>query len=132
MNYVLDTNILIYYLAREPQINEFFSKLDIEEDQLYYSVITGIELLGFPDLTTAETVKIKELLGQFHKIDLTSAAESQTINIKTKQRVKIPDAIIAASTQITNSILVTRNVDDFKKIDGLTILNPFEQSISPS
>jgi len=40
-------------------------------------------------------------------------------------KIKIPDAIIAATTLSQNGCLVTRNVDDFKEISGLNIKNPF-------
>jgi predicted nucleic acid-binding protein len=48
------------------------------------------------------------------------------IEIRKKYRIKVPDAIIAA-TSITNKFeLVTRNVSDFKKIKELNWTNPFE------
>jgi len=39
---------------------------------------------------------------------------------------KLPDAIIAATAIFHNFTLLTRNVDDFKNISFLHILNPWE------
>jgi len=46
--------------------------------------------------------------------------------MQTKQnKIKLPDAIIAATALIEGFILVTRNTDDFKKFPTLELLNPF-------
>ena len=45
--------------------------------------------------------------------------------IDTNIIIKLPDAIIAATAMVYNLILVTHNVDDFRKIRGLKTLNPF-------
>ena len=41
-------------------------------------------------------------------------------------RIKIPDAIIAATALHHQLVLATRNTDDFKEIEGLAYINPFE------
>jgi len=47
------------------------------------------------------------------------------IEIRRIQRIKLPDAIIAATAKVRNLCLVTRNIDDFRKVD-IQIANPFE------
>jgi len=123
--YLIDTNILIYHLAEEDAVELFFQTVNPLEDVLLYSFITRIELLGFPDLTDSQTQKINLLLTQFEKVDMNKEIENITIQLRSKKKIKIPDAIIAASAFYTNSTLVTRNVDNFKNIDGLEICNPF-------
>jgi predicted nucleic acid-binding protein len=49
-----------------------------------------------------------------------------TIELCKRSRIKLPDAIIAATALTENYILVTRNIDDFKHITGLELLNPWE------
>jgi predicted nucleic acid-binding protein len=44
----------------------------------------------------------------------------------------LPDAIIAASALVANLPLMTRNVDDFRRIEGLALIDPFAGSTSPS
>ncbi|MBL7803801.1 MAG: hypothetical protein JNL02_08720 [Saprospiraceae bacterium] len=41
-------------------------------------------------------------------------------------KIKLPDAIIAATALVHELDLVTRNREDFSKISNLTVLNPYE------
>jgi predicted nucleic acid-binding protein len=41
-------------------------------------------------------------------------------------KIKLPDAIIATTALENGYALVTRNVDDFKNIDRLHIINPWD------
>jgi predicted nucleic acid-binding protein len=43
----------------------------------------------------------------------------RTIQIRRKNRIKLPDAIIAATTLQNDLILVTSNISDFKNIKDL-------------
>lgn len=49
----------------------------------------------------------------------------RAIQIRKKFRVKTPDAIIAATAMEVGAVLVTRNEGDFKKVDGLQVINPW-------
>lgn len=126
--YFVDTNILIYHLSGEPAIEDFFSSLQPANDKLYCSFITRIELLSFPDLTEEEKDKVQMLLALFEKISINESIEEEATRIRSLKRIKIPDAIIAASALYTSSVLVTRNTKDFKNIEGLGVLNPFEST----
>jgi len=48
-----------------------------------------------------------------------------TIDIRKKKKIKIPDAIIAATALVYDFTLLTRNSEDFKNIVGLKVLNPW-------
>jgi predicted nucleic acid-binding protein len=47
------------------------------------------------------------------------------IEIRRERQIKLPDAIIAATAKTLNLCLVTRNIDDFKKVE-IQIANPFD------
>jgi len=59
-------------------------------------------------------------------IPLELRVSTKTIELKQQRRIKLPDAVIAATALLHDYILLTRNVDDFKSIDGLEIINPWE------
>lgn len=47
------------------------------------------------------------------------------IQLRQQKKMKLGDAIIAATAVAYNIPLVTRNEDDFKHIPGLDLRNPF-------
>ncbi len=49
------------------------------------------------------------------------------LQLKTKRKIKLADAVIAATALLNNLILATRNVDDFKEVKELQIINPFDE-----
>jgi predicted nucleic acid-binding protein len=81
---------------------------------------------GFPDLTADEEQQISRLLKNFSEVGIDSKTIDQAVRIRKVVRIKIPDAIIAASAILAESSLLTRNTDDFKGISGLIIVNPYE------
>ena len=48
-----------------------------------------------------------------------------TAELRKKHRIKLPDAIIAATAIAYSLTLVTRNTDDFRNIPDLNIIDPF-------
>ncbi len=126
-NYFLfDTNIFIYYLNAEQHVEKLFSKNFLTANNIFYSVLTEIELLSFPGLKESENRLIRELLEKFLPISLTEEIKEKTIEIKKNFKIGIADAVIAASAIVLNASLVTRDEPDFNKIKELTLINPFD------
>ena len=50
----------------------------------------------------------------------------KTAEIRKAFKIKLPDAIIAATALVHNLTLLSRNVGDFKQVYGLTLINPHE------
>jgi predicted nucleic acid-binding protein len=59
-------------------------------------------------------------------IELERPIKLKTAEIRKFSRMKLPDAIIAATALVYGLTLVTRNVADFKNIDGLKLVNPWD------
>jgi predicted nucleic acid-binding protein len=125
MKYVYDTNIFIYYLADDITVNSWFTEEFLNLHEILVSPIIRIELLSFVGLSKEEQQSIEDLLSQFFTVSLLREIENQTIQIKRQYKIKLPDAIIAATAINQDAFLVTRNVGDFKGITGLKIENPF-------
>lgn len=125
MKYVYDTNIFIYYLAGDPTVNSWFAETFLNLHEVLFSPIVRIELLSFIGLSQEEEQAIEDLLCQFNSVPLLREIENQTIQLKRKYKIKLPDAIIAATAIHQDAFLVTRNVQDFQGIAELKIQNPF-------
>ena len=59
-------------------------------------------------------------------LDLTSEIIDKTISIRKKYKIKLPDAIIAATALVYDLILFSRNTADFKNIQELKVINPYD------
>ena len=84
-----------------------------------------MEILGHRCRDKSEEKFIQELLELFKTLYIDREIADKVIEIRKKGRIKLPDAIIAATAISNELFLITRNVDDFKKIE-VSISNPFE------
>lgn len=106
--YLIDSNAVIDYLAGKfPERGMFFMNKIINEVP-FISIITKIEVLGYK--TTDEAY---QLLSSFMEdsviIGLSDEIVERTIEIRKMNKIKIPDAIIAATALTRNLKLISRN-----------------------
>lgn len=127
MKWLIDTNIWLYAAANEKECVVF---LDAEADSEWmgYSAISRLELFGYPDLKLEDANRLTELLEGFSEADVNSLVIDRAIKVRKARRIRVPDAIIAATALTYGATLVTRNTDDFKMIKGLDLLNPYAPS----
>jgi predicted nucleic acid-binding protein len=95
---------------------------EVIDNEPNISIINKIELLGFSTVTP----EIIEFTDSTNIINLTEDVANQTINLRKKRKIKLPDAIIAATALVHNLTLISRNSKDFDEIDGLEFINPYE------
>lgn len=67
---------------------------------------------------------IRRVLAGFDIVQLTSAIAEQAAIIRRERRIKLPDAMIQATAQISELLLVTRNTKDFPESIG-GVRNPY-------
>jgi predicted nucleic acid-binding protein len=87
--------------------------------------VTRVEALGFTGISAGEDEAIREFLSEVLSYALDDEVVESAVRLRQQKRMKLGDAIIAATAQEYGVPLVTRNVDDFKHIPGLQIINPF-------
>lgn len=80
-----------------------------------------MELLSHPDITDDEDKLFTELLDNFESVEIDFEVEKETILLRRKYKLKLPDAIIAASAIIEDAVLVTNDKKDFSKVSELKI-----------
>jgi predicted nucleic acid-binding protein len=122
MKVLLDTNIIIYLSNETLPIENVFQN----QNEYYISIITYMESLGYSFSSQQEEDKIKLLLSKIKILYVDFSIASKVIYIKKNKKMKLPDAIIAATALTQNLELMTRNVEDFSNIENLKIINPFE------
>jgi predicted nucleic acid-binding protein len=113
MQYLLDTNILIYYLNGDRQAIRF---VDENLALCAISSITYLEILVYP-YSEEEDKSIREFLALFEMHDINKDILDTAIRLYRKKKIKIADNLIASTAKLHNLTLVTRNTNDFKKMD---------------
>jgi len=124
--YLLDSNTVIDYIAglHPDKAVQWLNQLIDEE--INVSVITKIEVLSFdPDKDDNYPILI-DFFESSNIFELTDDIVNKTIQIRQKQKIKLPDAVIASTALMNGLVLVTRNTKDFKNIPDLNTVNPYD------
>lgn len=120
----LDTNILIAHLGGEGAVSAYMREWRVRGAILFVSSISECELLSYPKLSPAEETKIERLLKE-HCVAFPFDGDRarKTANIRrVMPSLKLPDAAIAALALEMHTPLVTRNIRDFKRVAGLSVI----------
>ena len=77
--------------------------------QYAYSVISEIELLSWPEIQHQEELDWRGLLATMQRIEVDATVRETAIRLRREHRLKLPDAIIAASALVLDAILLTND-----------------------
>ncbi len=109
VSYFADTNCFIYLLNENPLLRSF------AEYHWAYSFITEIELLSKNTLTVPDEQLIRQMLATCQKTAYSELISEHTIMIRRNYKLKLPDALIAASALSLNIPLLTADTQ-FAKV----------------
>ena len=102
MKYLLDTNALIYL-----QKSKIANGLPV--GWYAYSVISEIELLSWPQMQPEHERVWRGLLAPLYRVELDAAVREMAIRLRRERRLKLPDAVIAASALVLDATLLTND-----------------------
>lgn len=119
---LLDSNILIYAALGE---NDAVIRF-IREHSPLVSDVTRVEVLGFHGITTPEVEFLNRFFASTTSIPISERIIEKAIELRQKRRMSLGDALIAGTAIENNLTLVTRNTNDFKWINSLTLIDPFD------
>lgn len=88
------------------------------------SVINRMELLSKPSMSPAREQLLLQIVGTSLVHPLDEAVVLKTIAIRRQKRIKLPDAIIAATALVHGLPLYTNNTRDFRGIPELRVVDP--------
>lgn len=138
MNFLLDTNVVSEWTKPRPNPGVIAWLANADEDRVFLSVITVAELLyGIERLPLGTR---RESLSEWLEQELPLRFESRILGIDAVvadlcgrliaqsesmgKRIEITDAFVAATAQIRECTVVTRNVSHFEPV-AKNILNPW-------
>ncbi len=99
---LVDTNVLIYLLNGDSRITEV-----LQGTRLVVSVITKMEIKCYSKLTENDISLIDKLIDECEIVGLSSDIQNVAVEFRKKFNLKLPDAIIAASSYCSNLPLLT-------------------------
>lgn len=112
---VVDTNILIYLHEANPIVSPYINS------SWCCSVITEIELLGAQKLSPVEKIKLQELIADCIVFPFSDTIKNICFEIRQNKKIKIPDAIIAATAIYFDLPLLSAD-KDFNDIPDLKFI----------
>ena len=135
---VLDTDIVtLHSYGKTEKLKERIAA--VKDDDLAVSIITRMEILRgrFDNIVTAATqeelkkamerfVGTEILLARFTRVDVDDAAREHFGNLlqgKKTKKMRRKDMLIACIALGQKALLVTRNVKDYKDVQGLKVEN---------
>jgi tRNA(fMet)-specific endonuclease VapC len=116
---VLDTNAIIALLRGENSVVALVS----QADHISISVVSKLEFLAFEGLVQKDKIVFSKFCERINISELNPHDQELIeliIVIKKKYKLKLPDAIIAATAIINDAILITKD-KDFSKIQELKV-----------
>ncbi len=112
----VDTNILIFLLNGDPDIAKI-----LDGKELVISVITELELKSFPQISEKELKVIDDLVNECQVINLNQVVKKLAVEIRRASNLKLPDAIVAASSYYSKLPIFTAD-KEFEKLDEIDVI----------
>ena len=122
MKYLLDSNIIIYYLNGDIDIYKFIEKY---KSISAISLITYYEVLNY-NFSEKEELLVKKFLNEFEILSVSKNIINKALENRKSKKIKMADNFILATAQIFGLEIVTRNIKDFSTFTD-KLLNPFLQ-----
>ena len=119
--YLLDTNTVIDFSVKKLPDKANKKLAAIIDTSPKISIINKIELLSLPNVSRQIIFFTEEAF----IIPLDEDIVKKTIDLRKKYKIKLPDAIIAATALVFDLILVTHNIIDFKNIRELKLVDSY-------
>lgn len=126
IKYLWDTNTAIYFLQQQfpPNAEKFIDDL-LKDERPVISAITEIELLCWKTVIEKDLQVLSNFISD-SLVRTGTTIKLKTADIRKAYKFKLPDAIIAGTALVYDLTLLSRNMNDFKNIAGLKIINPWD------
>jgi hypothetical protein len=119
----MDSNAVIDYLGGRFSAAGMAFMHNIVDEVPVVSVITKIELLGF-NAPAQHQLLLNSFIEDAQVIGLTDEIVDTCIALRKTHKIKLPDALIAATALVNGLTLISRNTVDFRKIQLLQVVDP--------
>jgi len=120
--YLIDTNVILDFMGGKLPAKSEYILSEIIDDQINLSAINKIELFGFSHVEQV----IIDLVSFAIIYHIDDEIIDKTIELRKKYKIKLPDAIIAATAIVNDFALISHNFKDFQRITELNYINSYQ------
>jgi predicted nucleic acid-binding protein len=111
---LLDSNIIIDASKGIISIQEITEDYDF----LYASLISYVETLGYNFADNEEVKIVEQILNSIEIVDLTKEIADIAIEYRKMKKIKLPDALVLATSKYLKADLITSDIMDFQNVDN--------------
>ncbi len=113
---LLDTNEILYLLNGDRSV-----LLHVKDAEIIVSIITEIELLSSKELKEKEERQIRKFLDDCLILDILPQIKNNSILLRKKYGLKLPDAVIVLTAYTFNIPIITADKKLFK-VDEIEVI----------
>jgi len=122
---LIDSNVIIDYAANKLPEKALAFVEQLFQNDFLICVVVKIEVLGYNDLPEKQSA-LEAFLNTSFSFPLDDTVAATAIQLRKEKKLKLGDAIIAATALTHNLTLITRNTSDFSSLTTLQVFNPWE------
>lgn len=115
-DYLVDTNVLIHLVNGDEAITDF-----LQNKNVFVLLFSEMELLSKPGLSSENIKVLQSMINSCVLVDFNHEIKNEAIKLTRSSRLKLPDAIVAATAQYLHLPLLTTD-KDFKKVSEIELL----------
>ena len=119
---LVDSNILIY--AAQPAHVHLRQFIAVHTPAV--SAVSSVEVLRYHQLDEEERQYLEAIFRLAQVLPLSQAVLDHAVALRQQRKMSRGDALVVGTALAHGLRLVTRNVEDFQWIQGLSLLNPFD------
>jgi toxin FitB len=117
---LLDSNIVIY----SAKSDFLYLRPLLFNQNTSISMISKVEVLGFHALIESEKQYFETVFSITSLLPINTEIIDKAVQLRQQKNLSLGDSIIAATALFFDAELYTRNVSDFKHIQGMKLHNP--------
>ena len=115
IDFLADTNFLIFTSQNNPIVEPFL------DYNIGISFISEMELLGVFSISKIQKDSMQSIINECFVLEMNIEIKKKAIQLKQKNKLKLPHAIIAATAILYNIPFITSDAD-FKNIKDLNLI----------
>lgn len=119
--YLIDSNAIIDFFKGD--LPHKGHKL-LQNTEPIISIITRIEIFSSNQIPASDIPKLYDFIRKATIYTIDEGIALKAIDLRIKHKMKLPDAVIAATALYYRVDLITRNTSDFKNVKGLKLIDP--------